>query len=102
MREGLRGSSGILVTLSDYTPSARAEARAIGIELVNGRALFARIEKIRRPVRCEICHQPMLLSRSARGWWFRCLTLGCSGKLNLANEPGRAVELLTSHPRDSG
>jgi HJR/Mrr/RecB family endonuclease len=68
MREGLGGSSGILVTLSAYTPSARAEARTIGIELVDGRELFSRIEKVRRPVRCEICHQPMLLSRSARGW----------------------------------
>lgn len=101
MREGLRGSSGILVTLSDYTPSARAEARTIGIELVNGRGLFSRMEKVRRPVRCEICHQPMLLSRSARGWWFRCFTSGCGGKLDLADEPGRAVELLTSLPRGS-
>jgi HJR/Mrr/RecB family endonuclease len=101
MREGLRGSSGILVTLSDYTPSARAEARTIGIELVNGRGLFSRIEKVRRPVRCEICHQPMLLSRSARGWWFRCVTSGCGGKLDLADEPGRAVELLTSLPHGS-
>jgi HJR/Mrr/RecB family endonuclease len=102
LREGLRGSSGILVTLSDYTPSARAEARTIGIELVNGRGLFSRIEKVRRPVRCEICHQPMLLSRSARGWWFRCVTSGCGGKLDLADEPGRAVELLTSLPHGSG
>ena len=102
LREGLRGSSGILVTLSDYTPSARAEARTIGIELVNGRGLFSRMEKVRRPVRCEICHQPMLLSRSARGWWFRCFTSGCGGKLDLADEPGRAVELLTSLPRGSG
>ena len=101
MREGLRGSSGILVTLSDYTPSARAEARTIGIELVNGRGLFSRMEKVRRPVRCEICHQPMLLSRSARGWWFRCTTSGCGGKLDLPDEPGRAVELLTSLPRGS-
>ncbi|HEY5022363.1 MAG TPA: restriction endonuclease [Gemmatimonadaceae bacterium] len=102
LREGLRGSSGILVTLSDYTPSARAEARTIGIELVNGRGLFSRIEKVRHPVRCEICHQPMLLSRSARGWWFRCVTSGCGGKLDLADEPGRAVELLTSLPHGSG
>jgi HJR/Mrr/RecB family endonuclease len=101
MREGLPGSSGIFVTLSDYTQAARAEARTIGIELVNGRELLSRIEKVRRPVACQICHQPMLLSRSARCWWFRCVTSGCSGKLDLADEPGRAVELLTSLSRGS-
>ena len=39
----------------------------------------------------------MLLGRSSRGWWFRCVTPGCGGKRDLGRNPGRAVELLTEN-----
>ncbi len=96
MREGLAGSNGVFVTLSDFTQSAKTEASQIGIELINGRELYSKIERVRRAAPCPICQQPMVLDRSSRGWWFRCVATGCQGKRDLSNEPGRAVELLTS------
>jgi hypothetical protein len=45
LREGLPGSAGIFVTLSDFTKPARSEARATGIALVDNRDLNDRIEK---------------------------------------------------------
>jgi HJR/Mrr/RecB family endonuclease len=95
MREQLKGSNGVFVTLSDYTQAARTEAHEIGITLINGRELYSKIEKVRRAEPCPICQQPMVLDRSSRGWWFRCIASGCIGKRDLGNEPGRAVELLT-------
>ena len=95
LRERLGASAGIFVTLSDFTPQARDEGARIGLTLINGRDLYSRVEKVRRAELCPQCRQPMRLDRSARGWWFRCIAPGCSGKLDLSNEAGRAVELLT-------
>jgi restriction system protein len=96
MREDLPGTSGTLVTLSSFNDQAIAEADAIGLELVDGRALLHRIEHVRRPELCPSCGTPMLLDRSAHGWWLRCprWSGGCSGKRDLDSEPGRAVGLL--------
>jgi HJR/Mrr/RecB family endonuclease len=98
MREGLSGSNGIFVTLSDFNPYARAEAEAIGITLVDNRDLYSRIEKVRRAERCDICQEPMILDRSSRGWWLRCVKIGCQGKRDLGNDLGAAVDLLTQPP----
>ncbi len=95
LREGMKGTSGIFVTLSDFNPTAAREAKELGLQLINGAVLYERIEKVRRAEPCTICGKPMLLDRSQRGWWFRCVTSGCTGKRDLASEPGRAVELLT-------
>lgn len=98
MREGLLGSSGIFVTLSDFTEQAREEAGRIGLALVDHRDLYARVEKVRREEACPRCGAPMVLDRSSRGWWFRCVGSGCSGKRDLGTDPARAVELLTESP----
>jgi hypothetical protein len=100
MRERLAGSAGVFVTLSDYTDAARAEGKELGLTLIDGRDLYARVERVRTPELCEICGEPMLLGRSQRGWWFRCLSPGCTGKRDLSNEPGRAVQLLMQAPTD--
>jgi len=94
LREGLQGSDGVFVTLSTFTPQAVEEARTTGIELADGGDLYRRVEMVRRPVICETCVQPMRFDRSIRGWWYRCITPGCKGKLDLSGEPGRAVALL--------
>ena len=98
MREGLTGDAGVLVTLSDFTEQARTEAARIGLTLVDGRDLFARVERVRREEACPTCGAAMVLDRSSRGWWFRCVTPGCSGKRDLGTDPARAVELLTQRP----
>ena len=95
LREGLPGAAGIFVTLSDFTEQARAEARTIGITLVNNRDLNGRIQNARRVEPCPICQAAMVLDRSGRGWWLRCVAPGCSGKHDLSGDPGRAVEFLT-------
>jgi HJR/Mrr/RecB family endonuclease len=97
-REGLPGSAGIFVTLSDFAEQARTEAQKIGVTLVDKTDLYSRIEKVRRVEPCEICHQPMVLARSSRGWWLRCVAAGCQGKRDLGRHPGRAVDLLTRPP----
>jgi restriction system protein len=94
VREGRPGSDGIFVTLSDYGDQARAEAKTIGIELIDGRDLYARAEKVRRPVICSICNGRMVLDRSVHGWWYRCVTTGCAGKRDLGADPVRALALL--------
>jgi restriction system protein len=96
MREGLPGGSGTLVTLSEFSDQAVAEAGQIGLELVDGRALSRRLEAVRRAELCPSCETAMLLGRSEHGWWLRCprWSEGCSGKRDLGPEPGRAVELL--------
>lgn len=94
MREKLTGSSGIFVTLSDFTDQARREAVQSGIILIDNRDLFSRIEKVRRAEPCPSCSAPMILGKSQYGWWFRCNQKGCSGKRNLDNDAGRAVDLL--------
>ncbi len=98
LREGLRGSDGIYVTLSEFTEQARQEAQRSGMEMIDRRVLYARVEEARRSEPCPICQSPMVLGRSQHGWWFRCVSHGCSGKRDLGNEPGRAVDLLTLRP----
>jgi hypothetical protein len=98
MREGLPGTSGIFVTLSDFSEQAREEAKRVGLTLIDNRDLYARVEQVRRSESCPTCGSPMLLDRSARGWWFRCVTEGCNGKRDLGSDPARAVELLTELP----
>jgi hypothetical protein len=98
MREGLPGSAGIFVTLSDFNEQARAEAQTIGMTLVDNRDLYSRIEKVRRAEPCDICQKPMILARSSRGWWLRCVAVGCQGKRDLGSDPGFAVDLLTQPP----
>ncbi len=98
MREGLPGSSGIFVTLSDFSEQAREEANGIGLMLVDNRDLYARVEQVRRAEACPTCGSSMLLDRSTHGWWFRCVTNGCQGKGDLGKDPARAVELLTELP----
>jgi hypothetical protein len=98
MRENLSGSDGVFVTLSDFTQQARLEAKETGITLIDNRSLHRWIESARRAAACPTCQAPMILSRSSRGWWLRCVATGCLGKLDLGNDPGRAVELLTLPP----
>ena len=98
LREGLPAKSGIFVTLSNFTGRAQTEARMSGLSLINGRELYAKVERIRRPEPCPECQRPMRLDRSQRGWWFRCVSPGCSGKRDLGHEPGRAIEFLTQPP----
>lgn len=98
LREGLPRGAGMFVTLSEFNQQARAEASTSEISLIDGRELYARAEKVRRPEPCSICHKPMLLGHSQHGWWLRCVTAGCKGKRDLGREPGRAIELLTEVP----
>lgn len=98
LREKLPGSHGTFVTMSDFNVHAREEAKRLGIVLINRHELFKRVEQARRPEPCPICHAPMTLDRSSRGWWLRCVALGCSGKRDLGQEPARALELLTQGP----
>lgn len=95
MREGLPGSAGVFVTLSTFGKQARTEAQAVGLTILDGRDLYSRVEKARRTEECPTCRAPMLLDRSAQGWWLHCVAVGCRGKRDLGDEPGRAVELLT-------
>jgi hypothetical protein len=97
LREGLRGGDGIFVTIADIREDARAEAKKIGITLVDKADLHSRIEKVRRPESCPICQKPMRLDHSSQGWWFHCVS-GCPGKRDLGRDPGRAVDLLTQPP----
>ncbi|OGO53767.1 MAG: hypothetical protein A2Z32_10615 [Chloroflexi bacterium RBG_16_69_14] len=95
MREGLPGTSGIFVTLSEFSEQAHEEAKTVGLALVDSRDLYARVEQVRRTEACPTCGSSMVLDRSAHGWWFRCVTNGCQGKRDLGRDPARAVELLT-------
>ena len=97
MREGLPASAGIFVTIADIREAARAEARKIGITLIDKSELYSRIEKVRRAEPCPICQKPMRLDHSSQGWWFHCVA-GCPGKRDLGKDPGRAVEFLTQPP----
>lgn len=98
MREGFTGDEGVFVTLSAFNRQAREEAGTIGMSLVNNRDLHMRMEKVRRVERCDICQQPMILDRSSRGWWLRCVAAGCKGKRDLGNDANRAIDLLTQRP----
>lgn len=94
VRESLPSSAGIFVTLSSFSDQAVSEAKVIGIELVDGRELYARAEKVRRPVLCGICDGRMVFDRSVHGWWYRCVTPACVGKRDLGSDPVRALALL--------
>lgn len=98
MREGLPGRSGVFITLSGFTEQAQAEASRIGMTLVDNRDLYDRVEAVRQREPCLVCGAGMLLDRSPRGWWFRCVAPGCNGKRDLGREPARAIELLTQGP----
>ncbi len=98
LREGLAGTDGIFVTLSDFTQQARTEATTTGITLVDNRDLYARAEQVRRREPCPKCEAGMILDRSSRGWWLRCVAAGCDGKRDLGNDPARALELLIQGP----
>lgn len=98
LEAGLPGSAGIFVTLSDFTAAARDHAKKTGLTLLDKQDLYARVEEVRRPEPCPKCQGAMLLDRSSRGWWFRCVTQGCDGKRDLGRDPARAVELLTEAP----
>ena len=95
-REQLPASAGVFVTLSTYTDQARDEARILGLALLEGRDLIGRIEKVRRSEPCPKCDSPMLVERSAKGWWLRCPRYPtCDGKPDLSPDVARAVGLLT-------
>jgi hypothetical protein len=95
-REQLPMNAGVFVTLSSFTGQARDEALTLGLGLVEGPDLVARIEKVRRSEPCPKCAAPMLLDRSTQGWWFRCPRYPeCDGKRDLSPNVARAVELLT-------
>lgn len=53
MREGLSGRGGMFVTLSDFGEQARAEAKKIGLTVIDGPALYARVEEVRRVEPCR-------------------------------------------------
>jgi len=94
MRKQLPGSAGIFVTLSKFTGAAAAEGHEIGLQLIDGVALYQRLEKVKRPgPPCPNCSQPMRLDKSIYGWWFRC-DKACGGKQDLGPNPGAATEFL--------
>ncbi len=95
-REHLPVTAGTFVTLSSFTDQARDEAMKLELALLEGRDLFGRIEKVRRTEPCPKCGSPMVVDRSARGWWLRCKRYpSCDGKRDLSPDVARAVELLT-------
>jgi restriction system protein len=98
LREGLPGSAGIFVTLSDFSAQARLEAKQVGLSLIDNAELYARVEAARRSEPCPACEQPMVFGRSDYGWWLRCVAAGCKGKRDLSADPGRAIELMTRSP----
>lgn len=97
-RDGASPTSSIFVTLSEFTPFAVNEAKRLGITLWDHRDLFERTERNRRPTPCPVCQDPMMLDRSPRGWWFRCIRAGCAGKRDIGRDPAAAIELLTIQP----
>jgi HJR/Mrr/RecB family endonuclease len=94
-----RTRAGTFVTFSSFNePAIREAAQFDSLELIDGRDLYTRVERVRRPEPCPTCGKPMVLDRSPHGWWFRCISNGCAGKRNLDREPALAVELLTQPP----
>jgi restriction system protein len=93
--EGRAETKPAVVTLSDFTEVAIEEAKRLRVDLVDGRELLERIERVRDSEACPVCGTPMLLDRSSRGWWLRCPRFpSCSGKRDLAQASGAAVGLL--------
>jgi len=95
---GLTGRDGIFVTLSNFTQAAEEQAHKGHLELLDGKALRDRMDKIRRAEPCPICGRKMRLDHSPYGWWFRCVSPGCLGKKDLGGDPVRALEFLTEAP----
>ncbi len=83
-REKLGSDSGVFVTLSSFTEQAIAEAKHLRMALIDNVDLYARVERVRRPEPCSKCGSPMILDRSPRGWWFRCVASGCDGKRDIS------------------
>jgi restriction endonuclease len=107
MRENLARGSGALYTSSDFTPTAIAEAKKIGIALIDRHELLARLEAVGATellnrsadaYLCPECATPMVLDHSPNGWWVRCPRFreGCRGKRDLDKDGRRALELLLS------
>lgn len=105
MREKLPHGGGAIFTSSDFTPAAAAEAKKIGIDLVDRHKLLSRLEALRatdllhRPAAahlCPECSAPMVLDHSPNGWWLRCPRFrdGCRGKRDLSKDGRRALELV--------
>ncbi len=108
MREALPGTGGMLVTSSDFTPAAIAEAAAIGLELVGRRGLLRRLQEAgaihllaavrdaERTYRCPSCAEPMVLDHWPYGWWLHCpnYAKGCQGKRDLGTDGRKALEVL--------
>jgi restriction system protein len=108
LREKRPGSDGVLVTSSNFTPSAIAEAAETGITLVGGHDLLRRLEdagatellasadQIKNACPCPKRAAPMILAHSPHGWWIHCPSyyVGCKGKRDLGTDPRRALELL--------
>jgi restriction system protein len=106
LREGLRRGSGMLVTLSDFSPAAAAEAKMIGIDLIAGPELVLRLENVGAtdilrndtrdlPYGCPQCGTPMVLRHSRHGYWLSCPHYATDkGKLDLGTDPKLALERL--------
>ena len=92
---GLDSRDGIFATLSGFTSTAKEEGRKGHLTMLDGRALFARMDKVRRKEPCPVCGRAMRFDHSRHGWWFRCVALGCTGKRDVGKDAGRAVEFLT-------
>jgi hypothetical protein len=95
-REHLPATAGVFVTLSTFHDQARDEAMKLGLALLEGRDLIGRMEKVRQTEPCPKCESPMLVDRSATGWWLRCPRYpNCDGKRDLSRDEAQAVRLLT-------
>lgn len=97
-REGVPLTSGIFVTLSDFTSGARSEASQMGVALMDRADLNRRADAVRRSEPCPTCRRPMVLDYSVRGWWLRCVASACPGKRDLSGSAGRATQLLLEAP----
>lgn len=108
LREGRMGHDGIFLTCARFTPAAIEEAKRMGVELIDGRDLLRRLEKVgavgllnsskhaSTAWLCPECATPMLLDHSPHGWWLRCpnYNTGCRGKHDLDQDSRIAVERL--------
>jgi hypothetical protein len=106
LREGLQRGSGMLVTLSDFSPAAAAEAKTVGIDLIAGPELALRLENVGAtdilrndtrdlPYGCPECGTPMVLGHSRYGYWLSCPHYAIDkGKLDLGTDPKLALERL--------
>lgn len=108
LAEGLSGSSGVLVTTSEFTRTAKDAAERLDLELIDGESLVPRLQSAgatkllkappapSTPWQCPKCDTPMILDKSPHGWWLHCPSYrsGCTGKRDLGSDPEHALELL--------